>query len=293
MSAGTREDNTMVDQHDTLPKTASPTTARLARMASTALEFAPTAAAGAFFLITWELLVHMLDVSKFILPAPSMIAVSLYENFGYLMHSLLYTAAITMFAFVAAVVSGILGGLLLTQHKDIERMLWPYAIALQVTPMVAIAPLVIIWVGLDRVWLGLMILAWLVAFFPMLANTVTGMKSADRGLQDVMTLYQATRWQRFRHLQLPTALPFILTGARISSSLAVIGGVVAEFVAGSGASTGLAWVIVESGSLLDVPRMFAALFVLSAFGLTIWYLTSVVQSKLLSKWHESEMRGAS
>ncbi|WP_244629737.1 ABC transporter permease [Martelella limonii] len=254
-------------------------------------EAAPTVAAGLIFLILWEFLVRALKISKFILPPPSMIIESIIANFPYLMHALAYTALITLVAFVAAVVSGILGGLLLTQHRDIERMLWPYAIALQVTPMVAIAPLVIIWVGLDRVWLSLMVLAWLVAFFPMLANTVTGMKSADRGLQDVMTLYQASRWQRFRHLQLPAALPYILTGARISSSLAVIGGVVAEFVAGSGASTGLAWVIVESGTLLDVPRMFAALFILSIFGLLIWWATSVVQARLLSRWHESELEG--
>ena len=254
-------------------------------------EAAPTVAAGLIFLILWEFLVRALKISKFILPPPSMIIESIIANFPYLMHALAYTALITLVAFVAAVVSGILGGLLLTQHRDIERMLWPYAIALQVTPMVAIAPLVIIWVGLDRVWLSLMVLAWLVAFFPMLANTVTGMKSADRGLQDVMTLYQASRWQRFRHLQLPAALPYILTGARISSSLAVIGGVVAEFVAGSGASTGLAWVIVESGTLLDVPRMFAALFILSIFGLLIWWATSVVQARLLSRWHESELQG--
>ncbi|MFV0243512.1 MAG: ABC transporter permease [Qingshengfaniella sp.] len=273
------------------PVPTTPMPATPGRLATLLRETAPTVAAGIFFLLVWEVSVHAFEISKFILPPPSMIVISIIENFPYLMKSLAYTAGITLVAFLAAVISGILGGLLLAQHKDIERMLWPYAIALQVTPMVAIAPLVIIWVGLDRVWLGLMILAWLVAFFPMLANTVTGMKSADSGLQDVMTLYQASRWQRFRELQLPAALPYILTGARISSSLAVIGGVVAEFVAGSGASTGLAWVIVESGTLLDVPRMFAALFILSVFGLAIWYVTSIVQSRLLSTWHESEMKG--
>ncbi|WP_226898516.1 ABC transporter permease [Mangrovicoccus algicola] len=265
--------------------------ARPGRLARNLREAGPTVAAGLAFIAIWEITVHALGVSKFVLPPPTMIAASMIRDFPYLMQALAYTAGITVAAFLAAVVSGILGGLLLTQHKDVERMLWPYAIALQVTPMVAIAPLVIIWVGLDRVWLGLMILAWLVAFFPMLANTVQGLKSADRGLQDVMSLYQASRWQRFRHLQLPAALPYILTGARISSSLAVIGGVVAEFVAGSGASTGLAWVIVESGTMLDVPRMFAALFILSIFGLAIWWLTSLVQARLLSRWHESELGG--
>ena len=150
--------------------------------------------------------------------------------------------------------SGIAVGVLITQNRTIERILWPYAVALQVTPMVAIAPLVVIWVGLNKVWLGLLVLAWIVAFFPMLSNTAVGMKSADHGLRNVFSLYKATRWQRFRYLQLPSALPFILAGVRISSGLSVIGAVVAEFVAGSGSATGLAWIIVESGTMLDIAR---------------------------------------
>jgi NitT/TauT family transport system permease protein len=206
------------------------------------------------------------------------------------MRALAYTAAITLGAFALAVVSGVTLGVLLTQNRAIERVFWPYAVALQVTPMVAIAPLVVIWVGLDRVWLALLILAWIVAFFPMLSNTAIGMKSADHGLRDVFTLYGGSRWKRFRYLQLPAALPFILAGARISAGLSVIGAVVAEFVAGSGSSTGLAWTILESGSMLNVPRMFAALVVLSVFGLSIWYATATVQRLLLRHWHESEVR---
>ena len=155
--------------------------------------------------------------------------------------------------------------------------------------MVAIAPLVVIWVGLNKVWLGLLVLAWIVAFFPMLSNTAVGMKSADHGLRNVFSLYKATRWQRFRYLQLPSALPFILAGVRISSGLSVIGAVVAEFVAGSGSATGLAWIIVESGTMLDIARMFAALFMLSTFGLLIWLVMGMVQNRLLSRWHESEV----
>ncbi len=245
---------------------------------------------GVVFLLLWEGAVRVLHVSKFILPAPSAILTTLVTEFPELMRALAYTATITVTAFLLAVISGVTLGVLLTQNRRIERMFWPYAVALQVTPMVAIAPLVIIWVGLDRVWLALMILAWIVAFFPMLSNTAIGMKSADHGLRNVFTLYRASRWKQFRYLQLPAALPYILSGARISSGLSVIGAVVAEFVAGSGSSTGLAWTIVESGSMLNVPRMFAALFVLSAFGLLIWYCTATVQRLLLSRWHESEVR---
>lgn len=244
---------------------------------------------GVAFLIGWEVLVQAMNISRFVLPAPSAILASMVQNFPALMSALGFTASITICAFVAAVVTGLVFGVLMTQNRIVEQLLWPYAVALQVTPMVAIAPLVVIWVGLDRVWLGLLILAWLVAFFPMLANTVVGMKSADHGLRNIFDLYKANRWQRFRYLQLPAALPFILAGARIASSLSVIGAVVAEFVAGAGSATGLAWVIIEAGSMFDVARMFAALLMLSAFGLAIWFLTGIVQRKLLGRWHDSEM----
>jgi NitT/TauT family transport system permease protein len=242
---------------------------------------------GIVFLLIWEAVVRGFAISKFLLPPPSVIILTIVHQFPDLMRALAYTATITVCAFVLAVVSGVTLGVLLTQNRRIERMLWPYAVALQVTPMVAIAPLVVIWVGLNRTWLALMLLAWIVAFFPMLSNTVIGIKSADHGLRNVFTLYRASRWKRFRYLQLPAALPYILAGARISSGLSVIGAVVAEFVAGSGSSTGIAWTIVESGTMLDISRMFAALFVLSGFGLLIWFATAFVQHRLLHRWHES------
>ena len=136
----------------------------------------------------------------------------------------------------------------------------------------------------------MLILAWMVAFFPMLSNTAVGMKSADHGLRNVFELYEASRWKRFRYLQLPSALPYILAGARISSGLSVIGAVVAEFVAGSGGSRGLAFMIVESGTLLNIPRMFSALLMLSIFGMSIWYVTATIQKILLQRWHESELK---
>jgi NitT/TauT family transport system permease protein len=245
---------------------------------------------GLAFLAAWEGAVYYYHISKFILPPPSLIFATLIAQRESLFRALRFTATISISAFALAIVSGVGLGVLLTQNRHIERTFWPYAIAMQVTPIVAIAPLIIIWVGLDRVWLALLILAWIVAFFPMLSNTAVGMKSADHGLLNVFELYGASRWKRFRYLQLPSALPFILAGARISSGLSVIGAVVAEFVAGSGSATGLAYTIVESGTMLNIPRMFAALLVLSLFGLTIWYVTSAVQRRLLRHWHESEIR---
>jgi NitT/TauT family transport system permease protein len=246
--------------------------------------------AGVIFIGGWEFLVRALSVSKFILPPPSAIVATFITERWAIWQALQYTAAITIGAFIAAVITGVIFGVLLTSHKRVESTFWPYAVTMQVTPVIAIAPLVIIWVGLDRVWLSMLILAWLVAFFPMLSNTAVGMKSADHGLRNVFELYEASRWKRFRYLQFPAALPYILAGARISAGLSVIGAVVAEFVAGSGGSRGLAFMIVESGTLLNIPRMFAALFTLSIFGMAIWYLNAVIQRLLLRRWHESELK---
>lgn len=241
-------------------------------------------------MLLWEGLVRLLKVPPFVLPAPSAIAGAFLADSGGLLVSLANTAAVTLGAFTLALITGIVAGALIVQNRTVEMTVWPYAIVMQVTPVVAIAPIVMIWVGLDRVWLALLILAWLVAFFPVLANTVAGLRSVDRGLGDLFNLYGTSRWKRFRHLQLPAALPYVLTGARISSGLSVIGAVVAEFVAGSGTSRGLGWAIVEAGSMLNVPRMFAALALLSAFGLLVWAVTTLVQRRLLAHWHESEQQ---
>ncbi len=246
--------------------------------------------AGIIFLVVWQFLVTYLRIAPYVLPPPSAIIGSLWQNRYDLFRALGNTAFVTLTAFMLALLSGIGFGTLLTQNRTLERTLWPYAVALQVTPIVAIAPLVIIWVGLSRVWLALLILSWLVAFFPVLSNTVVGIKSADHGHRNLFKLYGASRWQRFRYLDFPGALPFILTGARISAGLSVIGAVVAEFVAGSGTSTGLAWTIIQSGNMLDIPRMFAALALLSVFGILIWVVMTRVQEYLLNRWHDSEVR---
>lgn len=245
---------------------------------------------GVVFLCGWEFLVRWLDVSRFILPPPSLIVETLFTQRADLFSALLLTAGITVTAFIAAIVSGVFFGILLTQNAIVEKTFWPYAVAMQVTPMIAIAPLIIIWVGLDRVWLAMLVMAWMIAFFPMLSNTAVGIKSVDHGLRNVFSLYGTSRWKRLRYLQLPSALPYILAGARISAGLSLVGAVVAEFMAGSGSANGLAYEIIESGAMFDIARMFAALLLLSCFGLFMWYVTAGVQRILLSHWHESELK---
>ncbi len=242
---------------------------------------------GAAILGLWEYLVWRLQIPRFVLPAPSMIWTELLVSWPSLLESLWITLWITGVAFLIALVAGVGLAVLFSQSRLIEMSLFPYAVILQVTPIVSIAPLVLIWVGLDNIEQALLILATIVAFFPILSNTTLGLKSTDHNLRNLMDLYGASRWQRVRHLQLPTALPYLLGGMKISGGLALIGAVVAEFVAGSGTGTGLAWRIIESANRLNIPRMFAALVMLSVLGILIFMAMTWLQNLLLRRWHES------
>jgi NitT/TauT family transport system permease protein len=184
-------------------------------------------------------------------------------------------------------VSGIALAILFSQSRILEMMLYPYAVVLQVTPIVAIAPLIIIWVGFERINVALLILAWIVAFFPILANTTLGLRSTDHNLIDLFRLHSASKGQVLWRLRLPSALPYILSGMKTSGGLALIGTVVAEYGAGSGTATGLAWRIIEAGNRLQIPRMFAALILLAGLGIAIFYGLALLEYLLLRKWHES------
>lgn len=245
---------------------------------------------GLALLTLWEIWVGLADVPVFILPAPSLILAALVDNFAALMAALWVTVKVTLLAFVWALATAVGLAIVFTRARLIEMALYPYVITLQVTPVVAIAPLILIWVGFDNVSRALVIIAWIVAFFPMLTNTVQGLRSVDPQLHDMMTLSGASWWQRLIYLELPAALPAMLTGAKISGGLALIGAVVAEFVAGSGTSTGLAWRIIEAGNRLEIATMFASLALLSALGIFLFYLLSFCEWLLLHRWHESFRR---
>lgn len=245
---------------------------------------------GAIAIGLWEAIVRYLEIPKFILPTPSAIAIALVVNHATLGFALWNTLKITLAAFCAALVLGVSFAVLFAQSRLLEISLFPYAVILQVTPIVSIAPFILIWVGLDHIERALLILATVVAFFPILSNTILGLKSVDHNLHNLLDLYGASRWQRLTELQFPTALPYLLGGMKISGGLALIGAVVAEFVAGSGTGTGLAWRLIEAANRLDIPLMFAALILLSALGVTIFFSLSALERLLLHKWHESIVR---
>jgi NitT/TauT family transport system permease protein len=251
---------------------------------------------GILVLLLWEMGVRLTNTPPYILPGPLLVAQTLIQEWGVLFPSLLVTVKITLVAFIAAVVSGLLVAVLFTQSKWIERSFFPYAVILQTTPIVAIAPLIILWVrqvvpGDNSTFVSLVICAWIVAFFPILSNTTLGLNSADHNLINLFQLYKASHWQTLLYLRLPSALPYFLGGLRISGGLALIGAVVAEFVAGTGGTqSGIAYQILMSSFNLQIPRMFAALLMTTVLGVLIFVFLTILSDFLLRHWHESAVK---
>jgi NitT/TauT family transport system permease protein len=235
----------------------------------------------------WDLVVRVNDIQPYTLPGPGAVFSTLIADWGILSQSLLTTLWTALEGFVAAAIGGIALALLFNQSKWLEYSLLPYAIILQVTPVIAIAPLLLIYLPQQT---AVIVCAWIVAFFPVLANTTLGLNSVDRNLAGLFQLYGASRVQTLRYLKLPAALPYILGGLRIAGGLSLIGAVVAEIAVGSaGAGSGLAYRIAESGYRLNIPRMFAALLLLSAAGIVIYMLLALASHLLLRRWHESAL----
>lgn len=254
------------------------------RRAPVARVLLPVAVLGAGVL-AWHFVVRIYAIPPYVLPGPMLVAATLVQDWPILWQSLLTTLLTTAEGFAAAAVGGIVLALLFNQSKWLEHALLPYAIILQVTPVIAIAPLLLIYLPQQT---AVVVCAWIVAFFPVLANTTLGLKSVDHNLTDLYRLYGASRRQVLFHLKLPSALPHILAGIRIAGGLSLVGAVVAEIAAGSaGAGSGLAYRIAESGYRLNIPRMFAALLLLSLAGIVIFFALSGLSHLLLRRWHES------
>jgi NitT/TauT family transport system permease protein len=240
-------------------------------------------------IIAWDRTVVWNEIPHYILPGPGLVVETLVKDWAILFDALLVTLQITLMALAVAVVGGVGLAILFNQSRFAEMSFYPYAVILQVTPVVSIAPLIFIYV--ENRTVGLLLCAWIVAFFPILANTTLGLNSTDHNLRDLFRIYGATRWQRLRYLQLPSALPYFLGGLRIAGGLSLIGAIVAEYVAGTGGiGSGLAFRILEAGYRLNIPRMFAALLLIAASGVVIFAGLSFLSHMLLRKWHESAIK---
>ena len=237
----------------------------------------------------WRGVVHWLALPSYVLPGPGLVARTLIDDWGILSGSLVVTLVTTFEGFALAVIGGVALAVLFNLLRVVEYSLYPFAVILQVTPVLAIAPLLLIWLPQQGAVLAC---AWIVAFFPVLANTTLGLNSVDHNLVDLYRLYGASWDQRLFYLKLPSALPQMLTGIRIAGGLSLVGAVVAEIAAGSaGAGSGLAYRIAESGYRLNIPRMFAALILLSVTGIAIFFALSLVSHLLLRRWHVSALAG--
>jgi len=261
---------------------------RLRRRESLLRIAVPTAIVAGLLLL-WEVLVRVNNVPHYIIPAPSLIFTTLIDNWDTLSSALWFTVKLTLLALAAAIVGGVLLAIAFAMFKWVEIGLFPIAVILQVTPIIAIAPLILIYVSSTTA--ALLLCAWIVAFFPILSNTVIGLKSADSNLRDLFHLYKASPWQMFRYLLVPSALPFFMAGLKIAGGLSLIGAVVAEFTAGTaGRETGLASRILESSFRTEIPMMFAALLLVSLLGIVIFVVFAALSRAVLGHWHESEMR---
>jgi NitT/TauT family transport system permease protein len=242
-------------------------------------------------LVGWEALVRINNIPHYILPAPTLVLQTLWDNLGSLMQSWWFTMKVTFGALLLAVAGGVFLATLFALNKWVEASLFPFAIVLQVTPIVAIAPLILIFI--DSTMAALLLCAWIVAFFPILSNTVIGLRSADHNLRDLFSLYRASPWQTLRHLLIPSAMPYFIAGLKIAGGLSLIGAVVAEFTAGAaGKQTGLASRILEASFRTEIPKMFAALVLVSLTGVMIFLLFNFVSKMVLGKWHESEVKAS-
>jgi len=252
------------------------------------LRIAAPLVVAAMLLGAWQAIVVAYDVPSYLVPSPSRIARAMVEDRALLAASLGVTTGIALTALALAIVAGVAVALLFAQSRLIEASLLPYAIVLQVTPIVAIAPLIIIWVHDTR--LALVLCATVVAIFPIISNTSLGLRSVDPGLADLFRMSRASRWQTLVRLRVPSALPYFFAGLRVSSGLALIGAVVAEFVAGTGGQgAGLAYQILLAGIQLNVPRLFAALVLITLAGIVLYIVVSAIATRALAHWHESEV----
>ena len=240
-------------------------------------------------LVIWDRVVVWNEIPHYILPGPGLVAQTLVKDWAILGPATWVTLKIAMMALTVAVIGGVGLAVLFSLSRWAEMSFYPFAVILQVTPVVAIAPLIFIYV--ENRTVGLLLCAWIVAFFPILSNTSLGLRSVDRNLADLYRIYGASRWQRLIHLQLPSALPYFLGGLRIAGGLSLIGAVVAEYVAGTaGIGTGLAFRILEAGYRLNIPRMFAALALIAALGVLIFAVLSLISHLALRHWHESALK---
>lgn len=241
------------------------------------------------FLVSWQFGLVLLEIPIYFIPKPTDIILAAVENWRNLTFALLITVVEATLGFVLSIIFGVLGAIILAGSKKVEKNAYPYVVVLQTIPIVAIAPIIVIWFGAGMN--AIIIITFLMGFFPMLSNTLTGLKSTDQNLKNLFHLYEANKFQTLWNLTIPYALPYMVAGLKISSTLVVIGAIVGEYVAGiGGGKGGLGFAITQAALRLQTPYLFACALTASLLGIVFFYIVSLISKVVLSSWHESEMK---
>jgi NitT/TauT family transport system permease protein len=243
---------------------------------------------GAFvgFLVLWKLAVTLFEIKPFILPPPEAVIWAFRDEGLYLLRQLAHTAQMAVMGYALAIAVGVSVAILFSQSKLLEVSLYPYAVLLQTTPIIAIAPLIVIWAGIgDK---SIITISFIISLFPIIANTTLGLTSVDNNLLNLFRLNNANRWQELVWLRIPYALPSMFTGLRISSGLSVIGAIVGEFLVGTGGTEGgMGYTLIIVAGQLKTALLFASVLLCALLGITFFFAVSFVGNRLLRNWHES------
>ncbi|MDT2046973.1 ABC transporter permease [Priestia flexa] len=241
------------------------------------------------FMLFWQFGTQLLQIPPYLLPKPMDIVEAAVMNWSNLSSAVIRTITESMLGFMFSVIGGVIGALLMSSSKLLERSLYPYAILLQTIPIVAIAPIIVIWFGSGMN--AIVIIAFTIGFFPMLSNTLIGLNATDRGMINLLKLYQASPWQIMWKVRIPAALPYIMAGLKISCTLAVVGAIVGEYIAGiGGGDGGLGYAITVASSRMETAYLFACGISASILGVGFFLLVNLFSKLLLGSWHESEMK---
>jgi len=243
----------------------------------------------AIFLSLWQFIPALLDIKPFILPKPTDVVAAAVEDWHLLWPATQITIFESVIGFVLSAIVGIGISVLLASSRVLEISLYPYAVILQTIPIVAIAPIIVIWFGSG--FNSIVIISFLIGFFPIVSNTLMGLNSVDKNMSDLFKLYNANKWQTMFKLRIPAAMPFILSGLKISCTLAIIGSITGEYIAGiGGGKGGLGYAITVAAVQLKTPYLFACAITGALFGIVFYLLVSMVSRLILKSWHESAMK---
>lgn len=241
------------------------------------------------FLSLWQFVPIMLDIKPFILPKPTDVVEAAIDNWHLLWPAMQVTIFESVIGFLLSAVVGIGISILLASSRVLEISLYPYAVILQTIPVVAIAPIVVIWFGSG--FNSIVIISFLIGFFPVVSNTLMGLNSVDKNMGDLFKLYNASKWQTMFKLRIPAAMPFIMSGLKISCTLAIIGSITGEYIAGiGGGKGGLGYAITVAAVQLKTPYLFACAISGALFGIVFYLLVSYLSRLVLKSWHESAMK---